>query len=440
MIVLGAFIGAVYGWTTINMTWPSLVALVGLGLGVGITPVLNASFGNPVVVFILLLFPLIALLQETGVINVVARFFATNRLSIGRPWIMVTMLFLGAYLCSMVNGMIALLLFIAFVRDICEKAKIPAFSPFPTTMLLGLAYVMMNAQIKFPFLGSGITLSAAYSAMTGEIFPYGRYILFMLPMNALMIGAYILIMRFILRVDVSPLKNLTPEMMGEKIHLNHNQKVALGYLAAIIVLLSASLMPKTWLLAQFLSRISVFGQVLIVVGLLMMVPTASGKPFFNFNVYASKGVAWDVFFMTAFIMPASQFLTADSTGIKIFLSQLLQPMTALSPLVFIVAIMAFTALVTNFANNIVLSIVIMPVLFSFSSQVGLNPLGMVLLMFICAQMALATPGASAMVAISYASSDLVKTPIMMRYALIMIPILFIICLVIGIPYSHLIFP
>lgn len=440
MAVLGVFLGAVYGWTTINMLWPSLMGLVGLSLAVGATPVLAASFGNPIIAMLFPLFALIALLNETNVTDVIASFFISNKLAIGRPWVMVFLFLLGAYICSLINVFVSMLLFIVFVRDICKKADIKPFTAFPCTMLLGVAFAIMNGQIMFPFLNTGITLSGAFSAMSGEIFPYAQYMAFMIPMNILMIGTYVLIMRFVLRIDVSNLKNLTAEMMGEKKSLSKDQKVALTFLGLIIlVLLSASLMPKTWAFAIFLSKITQFGQVAIIIGLLMIFKKEDGTPFFDFNALASKGMAWDCIFMTCLIMPISSFLTADNTGIKEFLANALTPMTHLSPFIFIVVIMAFAALVTNFANNTILAVIIMPVLYSFSIQVGLNPYGMVALLFIATQMAMATPGASPFSGMAYSATDLVKTSSMMKYAAIAIPLLFIVCMAVGIPYSFLIF-
>ena len=81
----------------------------------------------------------------------------------------------------------------------------------------------------------------------------------------------------------------------------------------------------------------------------------------------------------------------------------------------------------------------MPVLFTFSEQVGLNPVGMIMLLFIATQMALATPGASPFAGMCYANPDYVTTPMMMKLAVIAIPFLFVVCMAIGIPYSNIIF-
>ena len=64
MGVLGTFIGAVYGWTTIGMVYPSFVAIISLGLYAGVPEVLAKGFGSPIIVALFALLPLISVLDE----------------------------------------------------------------------------------------------------------------------------------------------------------------------------------------------------------------------------------------------------------------------------------------------------------------------------------------------------------------------------------------
>ena len=54
--VLGTFIGVIYGWTFVDMLWPSILGLVGLGYAVGMSKVLAQSFGSPVMPLIFMVF------------------------------------------------------------------------------------------------------------------------------------------------------------------------------------------------------------------------------------------------------------------------------------------------------------------------------------------------------------------------------------------------
>ena len=46
MGVLGAFLGAIYGWVFIDLAWPSFIAITATGLSCGMASVITGCFGN----------------------------------------------------------------------------------------------------------------------------------------------------------------------------------------------------------------------------------------------------------------------------------------------------------------------------------------------------------------------------------------------------------
>ena len=440
MGVLGTFIGAIYGWTTIGMIWPSLMALCGLGMYVDMGSMLQSSFGNPAVAALFPLFPMMALLSELHITEYVANKFFTNRLSLGRPWVAIFILFLGAFVCASVNSILVIIIFAVFVVDLCKNLGIAPYSKLPSTLLLGLSYAIMNGQIIFPFLGTGLTFTAAYGSMFQTTLPFAQYMLFIIPMGIVMLLVYVLIMRFVFRVDVSPLANMTEEMLGEKAVMTRDQKlVSIFFVAYILIMTISSLLPKAWLIAIVLNTMTIFGVSVLITGLLMLIKNSSGQPLLDFALMAAKGMAWEPILLTAYIMAISAFLTTAETGFGATLSALLAPTTALPPLLFVLAIMLFATIVTNVANNLILTIIIMPIISSFAGQVGLNAVGLILMLFVTTQMALATPGASPITGIVFSQTSMVKAGDLSKYALMAIPILFVFCMLFGYVYMNIIF-
>ena len=207
----------------------------------------------------------------------------------------------------------------------------------------------------------------------------------------------------------------------------------------MFMLLATSILPKTWIITIFLTKITMFGQAAIVILVYMLVKKEDGTKFFNYSYCAAKGVSWDAIFMTAFILPISNFMTAEGTGIKEGLSMLLAPLTHFSPIIFIVLVMLFAGVVTNIANNVVLAIVILPVVVTFAGQMGLAPLGVACILFIVTQLALFTPGASVFAGMAFAQADWVKAPMMMKYAAISVVIMIVLFLAVAIPFSFIVF-
>jgi hypothetical protein len=81
----------------------------------------------------------------------------------------------------------------------------------------------------------------------------------------------------------------------------------------------------------------------------------------------------------------------------------------------------------------------MPLLFQFAGMVGMNGTGLVLVLFLTTQLALATPGASPITAIAMSNTSHVKVLDMMKMSFIVIPIMLFFSIVIGMAWSSVIF-
>lgn len=236
--ILGCFVGAVYGWTFLDMIWPSIIGLIGLGCAVGMTPVLAASFGNPVIPMIILTFAGLTILTETKLTDYVIGLFVNNRFAQGRPWVFVFSFLLCGYVCSQINVFVAIILLSTIVLDLCRKVDIKPYTPFPTVILIGLALSIQLGQVMIPFRSSALTLVGAFSAMTGGQMPnFGQYMAFTIPSGVFMLFIYTLVARFIFRVDVSPLKNIPKDLFPKQQKLTRDQKIAVIYLLGMILII-----------------------------------------------------------------------------------------------------------------------------------------------------------------------------------------------------------
>lgn len=438
--VLGTFIGVIYGWTFLDMIWPSIIGLIGLGYAVGMSPVLAASLGSPIMGMVFMTFAMLTLLTETELTNVIAKLFVANRFAKGRPWMFFFFFLLGCYVCCQINIFVCIILMTGILLDMCKKLDIKPYTPLPAVLLLGMVLSVQMSQIAIPFRGTGITLVAAYSAMAGGMPNFMLYMAYVVPLGLLMLVAYTLICRFVFRIDVTPLKNISDDTFGSADKMTKDQKIALFFLVfTIVMLLSTSVLPKTWPITIFLTKITMFGQAAIVVLVYMLVKKPDGKKFFNYSQCAAKGVQWEAIWMTAFILPISNYMTAEGTGIKEMLAMMLAPFTKFSPILFIVGVMIFAGLVTNVANNVVLAVVILPVAVTFATQMGISALGVACMLFIVTQLAMFTPGASVPAGLAFSNSEWVKAPMMMKYGAITVCILIPVFLLVAIPYMYILF-
>ncbi len=436
MGILGTFVGAVYGWSTIGMVWPSFMALVGLGLSIGMSNLLYASFGNPVVAALFALFPMMAVLSELHITEYVANAFLTNRLSVGRPWVAIFILLTGAYICSFINVLLVMIIFGSFLVDLCKNVGIKPYTKLPTLFLIGVMYCLLMGQVTFPFMGVSFTLLAAYSAMFQTSIDFAGYLAFTLPLSVLMILIFLLLMRFVFRVDVTPFKNVTPEALGECPPINSDQKKAFVVLGGFILSLLGSSIAYLGPLYLLMQKLTVMGIAVVALFLTLPIKRKDGKGFVNVKL----PMQWDIILITVLVMILSAYMNNPEFGVTATITMLVQPLLAMSPYVFIILVLAIAIVLTHFATNMVLCIVLMPFMVTFAGTIGMTPTGIVALLFFSCQMSLATPGGGAPIsAMFYGINDWVKTGMMSKYALILIPFLFVGDIVFGLSWASILF-
>lgn len=435
MGILGTFIGAIYGWMTIGMFWPSVIALLGIGLSVGMNQMMVAGFASLPFFGLVFCIPIINVCSETGAFSWIIDKVLTSKAMQGKGWLTVWILLLLTYMMGFTNPIIICLVICSFVTSICNQVGIGKNEKFPIYIYLGVAFAGMLGQVLFPFVGTGLTLIMAYNAMFPD-FPldFVSYLMFMLPMGIVLITIYTLVLKLIFRVDVSKLSGFKPEK--EVAAITKDQKVALGIFVAFIALLIVASLP----LGPISTFISKFGMVGVTLGLLAvldMLKKEDGSRLISVEKSLST-VPWGLVLMMAYIMVVATYMNTPDTGIAAAMAALLNPFTVLPPLIFIIVALTFAAVMTNFANNMIIIILVMPFMFNFAASIGLAPTGMIVLLFIMAQFALATPAASPVTAVAM-GQEMADANEMTKAALKVVPLMFIIGLCLGWPFVSLIF-
>ena len=149
-------------------------------------------------------------------------------------------------------------------------------------------------------------------------------------------------------------------------------------------------------------------------------------------------VNWGQITMVGYIMVLATYMNGPETGIAGAMRMMLTPFTTLPPIVFIVVALLFAAILTNFANNMIVIVLVMPVMVNFGVSIGMAPTAMVALLFLLAQFAIATPAASPVTAVAM-TQEMAEPGLMTKTAIGIIPFLFIFSIIIGWPVAQIIF-
>lgn len=423
MTVLGVFIGMVFLWSTMDSIWPSVLGLLLVALAgylgedfkgyAAVKEVFLQAIGSETVIICLLGMILFGGISYVGGTKYMARFFMSRKILEGRPYIFMFLVFLCSFVLSgLTQPMASMLILWPLAIEICDKTGYKQGDKIFYILICGIYLSSTLGQPMLPFKGAPYIIISAFQKVTGLTVNFGSYIAYNWIMSLILLVLFLLYVRFVVRPDVSKLRDITVEdLTKEKLPpMNAQQKGFFIMLAIICILLVApAFLPKTFPGIALINKVGNIG-IFVTIMVVMMVIPFEGKPMLNFKAIAQKNVSWDIVFLVAAAIYVCNCMTAEVTGIKPFLVSILQPMLGGKPdLVFVFLLLAFAIITTNFANNAGMAVVLMPIILAFSGQypgVNLTALGMTIAMMVF--VALLTPAASPYCGMLHARKDLVS--------------------------------
>lgn len=441
MRVVGIFIGAVYGWTFTDMLIPSIFGILAMGL-LDILPIAQiaaSGFGSPVVWFTILLILLTNVLEELGITEYLALWAMSRPFLNGHPWILSGAFLTVAYLLGAVNPIAAMFVLWGILYQICRKTHIAPYHPYPTVIIIGTTLFAILGMVLAPFQMNPLLILSTFQALTQYSINFGQYALFMLPVMLLMILGYVGVMRFVLRIDVKPLQSMANVSGKNQLTLNRSQKCGLLFLLlAILLLLAPSLLPTAWPIVQLLNTLGLFGTGCLVI-VCMLIVHVDGQPLMNFDKMVARGLPWGAIFLMGLVLPLSNIITSEQTGINQLFANLLEPLTAFPHYLFVAVLLLIAALLTNVANNISIALIILPILCSFSATQGLNASALVVLLIIATHLAILTPAACPFAGLMFGNTSWLRPTDVLKYAPVFILMCFFVLITFGWFWANLIF-
>ena len=435
MGILGTFIGAIYGWMTINMLWPSLMALAGVGLSIGMNQMLAASFGNMAVIALILCMGVLGVAMQTGAFEWLVQVILNNKFMNGKAWFTLWFILLFAWFMGSHNPIIMCVIFCAFANAIFKQVGLEKNDPLIVAMYLGIAYCLMMGQILFPFISTGLTLVMAYGAMfPNNPIDFVPYLIYMIIVGIAMVTVYIALMKFAFRINASKIASFKTEGGAPK--ATREQKIGLILFVIFILLMLGHSLPLGPV-KHFLEKFGLIGIVLLMSCVVALMKKSDGTPLIDLE-RAFHMCNWGQVTMVGYIMVCSQYMMGADAGISAAMAKLIMPFMALPPIVFLAVALAIGVVLTNVANNMIVCILLMPFLVNFGSMIGMPPTGMVALLFFMSQFAIATPAASPVTAVAM-TQEMADPGVMTKFALKIIPFLFIFGILIGWPVANIVF-
>ncbi len=446
MTVVGIFIGAIYGWCTTNMIGPSIMALILFGLTGYTTPTAawGALMSNMTVGIAFWLMISVGLLKNIGLLEYIANWSVSRKFTQGKPWLLFVIIYLAAAVCaSCLSEVSVTLAFWGLVWAMCDKVgygkgtKTGAWATFSVALVVAFGGFLL--PFKMAVISNFGFLAAGSGGLYDGSYEYGYWTIFTLTVCTVMFAVYLLISKYIIRVDLSKFASYTPDTK-QMDKMTGNQKICLTLFVVLFVLLMApSFMPKAWALTKLLKTVNTTGCAMLIVAITCMIHI-DGKPLLKFEDLVSENVIWNVILMFGTALVLCACINNEASGVAAWLKIVLAPVFGgLSPFGFVVCYMLFGILITNFINNAVVGAILIPISYSFSVALGINPIAVCACMILFADFGIMLPSASPTGALLYNSQGWIPKNMLYKNCFLGIALFICAALFIGWPLANVLF-
>lgn len=445
MKILGIFIALIYCWSTVGSIWPSLVGILAMGF-TGYDTVNDAiknAMGNDTVWQLFFIMAMLAPIESEGVSNHISKFVLNLRIARGRPWVLTVLFLLTTYLLSAsTSGTATILLMWAILYSLLKSVGFEPRERYSSLMVFGVVYASVLGFAAFPFKGPALAILRSYTAASGNAVDYLAYMCVVIPISLIMLGGFIVMMRFVFHPNLDRIKNIDLDQYFARQNLGKmtlRQRVLLGILiASILLMFLPTVMPKSWIITTFLTTLGSSGTMVLIVAIMVAV-RIDGTPLLKFNQAAPK-IQWGIVFLVMAAIYVAGALCSKDTGATQFFYDLLYPVLGgRNESGFTLLALISGIILTNFGNNNAIGVLLMPIIHAFSADGLFNPYIVVTLTTMIVFVALLTPIASPHAALLHGNKEWIKQKDVFLYGFSMTIWSIIVAFAIGLPLARLIF-
>lgn len=398
MAIIGIFIGMIYGWSVDagNLIWTSLLGLFALALTDYGTAgnALAAAFGNESVMLMLLGMFFLGMLQDSNLTQWLSNKLLSAKFTHGRPWLLTALIVIGPALATILvnQTLVALIMFVVY-QSIFEQAGYKKGDLYPAMVLMGFMVVCSVAFSLLPFRGWCL-MTVGMAMQSGVDINMGGWIISETVTLIVTCIGWMVVMFITPGCNVDRLKNVDITKYQKELKpLNKRQKVVLFILVANIVgCIFLSFAAGDTGIRMYFGKIGVYGWVIFLIAL-AMIWKVDGEPVLNKKT-APSYFYWDLILVVASAMVVAGQITDEATGITAAIGQLIAPLFGLSNFMFLFILGMITFILTNFTNNVAVTITMMTIAMAMAAQADFNLQAALMVITVYGVIGLLTPAGS----------------------------------------------
>ncbi|WP_281697868.1 SLC13 family permease [Acidaminococcus massiliensis] len=444
MQVFLLFIGTLILWLKIGVHWPSALCLGALAFipELNFSKILAGSVGSQIVTFLIFTFMCSYTLARTPFMKRVAVWFITRKLARRSPWWFCTFYFMSMMVAAWIMSPTVLFVtYIAISEEIFAMLHLEKGSRLASMIMVGqtmaccLGSGMTPIAHDGPILGLGL-----YEAATGQNISYTSYMGACMPVGILVFILMLVLFRFLLKPDMSPLADLDINKLTAGMPpVGRKESIVCGVFLCVVALwvlpsLTMSFLPG---ISKWISSFGITMPPLLGTIVLCILTDEEGKPLMDYSDALAHGVSWVCVIMSAAVLALSSALSNSQIGFTTYIGAAVKPLIAgVSPLVCVFLLILLCALMTNICSNLVsITLVLSIGLPLFVASGGtMNGAALAALVSYAGAFAVATPSAQPLVAIGI-GQGFVRQDMLLKYGYLVVVLSAILAAAIGYPLA-----
>ena len=437
MHVAGIFLGCLYGWTMISVIWPSLLGLLALGFTDfnTMTGTFQAAYGGDTYLFVFFMLSFAALITKAGVTDYIAKWVISRKIAKGKPWMVAFLIYTAAYsVGALVSVMPSIVICWTLTYQLCAAFGYSNKDAYPKLMSIGVVNAALMGHCLFPFKAFAVMMTNILNTQLGITVGFGVFTVFAFILGFGGILIWLAICKYVYKPDVTPIKNSTYVYENTE-KLNAYQKQVLALLAALVLFMFLpGFLPECGL-KVFLKSLGNTGMVVVALMICALIIRKDGKSFADVADLIKTGVPWPTMILLATAMTIASAIGGD-TGIKALFTQILSPILAgHGTVMFFAILIIFSVITTNLINNVVVGMIAIPIICTFSATLNFPPEILTVAICIICNITFLLPSGSPIAAFLHGNSEWVSSIEIQKYSVLYI-VLFIIwsivvCMTVG---------
>jgi len=440
----GIFIGLIYLWSMVGTFWPSLFGVIMLGMveEIGMMGIFSA-FSSYIALLVLFCLIFCGAIGDSGLTVYIGRWFLTRKIINGRPTMFNFMMMTAIYVVAgLIDPIASVLVMWPTMYGTLEVAGYTSKDRYPRVLTVCSYLAICFGQCMIPFWGGQLVMLGAFEAASGMKVNYILYLLFNIIMSLIVIALMALAIKYIFRVDMENMKKISVEEINkEKLPpLSIQQKIyVLAAIAFLAFAILSAMLPQTWPIVIWMNKLNLVGFTIFLIVLLVFIKI-DGKPVMDSGKITREYVSWDMYFLVVVTVFLSGILLSDETGLKQMLINGLMPVLGkFGSVFFVVLLVVFGIILTNYASNIVAGTVLVQLVAAIAPELGLNPVPIAMVTILSMFVALLSPAASPYAPALHTNIEYTSQKEIMQYGIVLMVLCMITYLVIGVPIAHLLF-